>query len=57
MKSATNHRAFINIKCEVAKFGKVTKEAMRFYCESRLSKKDFNIAIEVGMYEHERRRK
>jgi len=57
MKSATNHRAFINIKCEVAKFGKVTKEAMRFYCESRLSKKDFNKAIEVGMHEHERIRK
>ena len=48
-KNATNHRAFINIKCEVAKYGKVTKEAMRFYCESRLSRKKFNQAVSIGM--------
>ena len=55
-KNATSHRAFINIKCEVAKYGKVTKEAMRFYCESRLSRKDFDTAVEVGIYEYNRQR-
>ena len=54
-KNATNHRAFINIKCEVAKYGKVTKEAMRFYCESKMSKDKFNQAVSIGMNLNESR--
>lgn len=45
----TKDQAYINIKFEVAKHGKVTKQAMRFYCESRMSRKAFDKAVSVGM--------
>lgn len=42
-------KAYINIKYEVAIHGKVTKQAMRSYCESRMSRKEFDKAVSVGM--------
>lgn len=42
-------QAFINIKCEVAKHGRVTKQAMRFYCETKMSREKFNQAVSIGM--------
>lgn len=44
----TKNQAYINIKCEVAEHGIVTKQAMRFYCESKISRKGFNEAVDIG---------
>ena len=51
----TKKQAYINIKSDVAKHGRVTKQSMGFYCESRLSKKDFEKAVSIGKESYDKR--
>lgn len=50
---ATRKIAIENIKYQVAKYGRVTMEAMRYYIEHRISYEAFQEAVKIGMRKYE----
>ncbi len=45
----TRKQAIEHIKVSVAEKGRVTHEAMRIYCENRISKSTFDKAVAKGL--------